>query len=38
MSQIEKSFENIADAIRAAGQMLDSENRCLRDEISYLQQ
>ena len=38
MSQINNSFEDISKAIRAAGEILDSENKCLKNEISYLQQ
>lgn len=38
MSCISDSFENISKAIKAAGEMLESENVNLRNEISCLQQ
>lgn len=37
MSQISNSFEDISKAIKAAGEILDQENQCLKNEISYLQ-
>lgn len=38
MSYISDSFENISKAIKAAGEMLESENVDLRNEIVILQQ